>query len=177
VKIIELSQRAAWGCHAACNDGQRVQARLVTTFLSAAQQALRSEPSPDPLAAFLKATGPVEILKSLRTEDPLFIHAPAFSPCRKSLRSYRRRMSSLLALVPNLHPGAEGPERGQILDSATDGLSRRCKTTVFFARILCALRQEQFSRSVVVEGRHALALMKVTPYEVHSLWLPAHGAR
>jgi hypothetical protein len=43
------------------------------------------------------------------------------------------------ALIPNLHPGAEGPERWQILNSITDGLSRRRETTVFGAPTACPL--------------------------------------
>jgi hypothetical protein len=39
------------------------------------------------------------------------------------------------ALITNLHPGAERPERGQLFDSITDGLSRRCETTAFSRRL------------------------------------------
>jgi hypothetical protein len=83
---------------------------------------------------------------------------------------YIRWISTLLKRSsPNLKPSAEDSWRAQILDCVTDGLSRRCKAPVVVVTTLCALCQEQFSWSLL-ERRHALALMKVTPYEVHSLW-------
>jgi hypothetical protein len=55
-------------------------------------------------------------------------------------------------LVPDLKPRAEGSGRSQVLDSVTDGLSRRCEESlVVLAAILGALCQEQFSGGVVVK--------------------------
>jgi hypothetical protein len=73
------------------------------------------------------------------------------------------------ALVANLQPGAKGSGCAQVFDGIANGLSRCRKTPVVLAATLCAFRQEKFSRRVVIKGRLALALMRVTPYEVHSL--------
>jgi hypothetical protein len=59
---------------------------------------------------------------------------------------------------PTLQPGPQGFRRSQVLDSVTDGLSRRCEPPVVLAATLGTLRHEQFCGRVVVAGRHALVL-------------------
>ena len=49
------------------------------------------------------------------------------------------------ALIPNLHPGAEGPARAQFFDSIMDGLSR-CRETPVIGVSSSPPRQIQFCR-------------------------------
>ena len=93
--------------------------------------------------------------------------------------SYRRWISILLKRSsPTCKPCAEGSGCAQVLNGVTNGLSRRCEPPILGAATLRGLGEEQFSRSVIIEGRHASTLaQKVMHYEVHSLWLPAREVR
>src|ERR1700724_966998 len=63
--------------------------------------------------------------------------------------------AAVKALIPNLQVRAEGFGCAQVLNGITEGFSRCREPPIFREATLRGLEQEQFSRSVIVEGRHA----------------------
>jgi hypothetical protein len=102
--------------------------------------------------SFWKAGAGVEILKSAREGGPISLVANSCAALghldlRSGLSSvsYKPWISVLLKRSSSTC-SHEGFRRPQLLDSVTDGLTRRCEPPVVLAAILGALCQEEFCR-------------------------------